>query len=138
MVHHHADCQHILSFVQRLDAVLVAVLYPQLLELRQVLRDRIIEGKFALFHQFGDSYAAEAFCLRALHKYIVQANGTFRLDIGITDAADFLYTVVVENANSTGQFTSVKVGLQRLAGNGCFGIDNFLLRCCSQAKRNCQ
>ena len=124
--------------MERLDAVLVAVLDPKFLELRQILRHGIVERELTPFHQLGDCHAAETLCLRALHKHVVEPNGTFLLHIRIADAASLLHAVVVEDADCTRQLAAVDVGLERLTGKRGLRIDDFLLGACTQAKRHQQ
>ena len=118
MVEHHTNRQHVLCFVERLDTILVAVLHPKFLELRQILRHRVVQRELTLLDEFRDGHTAEALRLRTLHKDIVEADGTFLLNVCITDATRLLHAIIVEDADCTREFASVNIRLQSLTGKG--------------------
>ena len=138
MIQHHANRQHVLGFVERLDAVLVAVLNPKLVELWQILRHGVIERYLAFLDQLRNRHTAETLCLRALHEHIVELDGAFLLHIRIADAARLLHAVVIENTDCTRQLTAVKVRLKCLFGKRCLRIGDFLLAACTHAKHDQQ
>ena len=138
MVQDHSNCQDVLGLVKRFDAVPVAVLHPKFVELRQILRNGIIQRDFALLDQLGNRHATEALCLRALHENIIESDGTLLLHIRIADAASLLHAVIVENADRSRQFATINIGLQHFFGKRCLGFDDFRLGICCQAKRDQQ
>ena len=135
MIEDHANRQHVLGLMKRLDAILVAVLNPKFLELRQILRHGIIEREFAFLDQLGNRHTAETLGLRALHEDIVEFDGAFLLDVCIADAASFLHAVVIEDADCARQLASVHIRLQHFLSIRSLGIDNFFLRTSRKAAR---
>ena len=136
MVQDHSNCQNVLGFVKCLDAVPVAVLHPKFVELRQILRNGIIQRDFALFDQFGNRHSAEALCLGTLHEDVIESDGTLLLHIRIADAASFLHAVIVENADCTRQFAAINIGLQHFFGKCRLGFDDFRLGIRGQRKHD--
>ena len=114
MIKHHTHGKHVLGLVQHTYTIFVLYFHPQLLKLGKILRNRIIERKLTLLNKFSNGNATETLGLRALHKHIVQFDGTLLLYISIANAAYFLYTILVEYTDSTSKLTTLHIRLQCL------------------------
>ena len=89
-------------------------------ELRDKLRDRIVQADFAFVHQHHDGRAGEHFGHRSDPEHVVFADRLLRLDIGIAEQIFVvnLAVLVGDDADDARQFVAVQV---RLHGRRHFG-----------------
>ena len=116
MIHHHADRERVFGRDQSGFAVFALDRDFQILEFRQIFGHRIIQGKFAFFDQDRDRDAAEPFGLRTLHVKLVHADRDLLVRIGITEQSDFLFAVLIQNADGSGTFAGFEVGSEGVGG----------------------
>ena len=114
VVEAHADSQFVLGFLQCLGVAGLFREDPEFLEFGKILGDRVVQAEFAFLDKLCDCDSAETFGLGALHERTVEGNGPSGGHVGETDAACFLDSVLVENADCARQFAALDIRLQRI------------------------